>query len=154
MSENTERAIKNGQSRETGNIGYTRQRKTKQKHNTICVWHHHTQRNTYNVNKTWALWQTTEPNIVLMRNSYQTSQHATHNVQTLNRTTQTAKINVREYRRGNYKRTIQRNWQHRLHKKKKNKTYTWQWKGNGSGCVMVIVITWASSAEYRGFVSH
>jgi hypothetical protein len=56
MSEKTERAIKNGQSRETGNIGYTRQRKTKQKHNTICVWHHHTQRNTYNVNKTWALW--------------------------------------------------------------------------------------------------
>jgi predicted acetyltransferase len=30
MSEKTERAIKNGQSRETGNIGYTRQRKTKQ----------------------------------------------------------------------------------------------------------------------------
>jgi hypothetical protein len=30
---------KNGQSRETGNIGYTRQRKTKQKHNTICVGH-------------------------------------------------------------------------------------------------------------------
>ena len=28
MSENTERAIKNGQSRETGNTGYTRQRKT------------------------------------------------------------------------------------------------------------------------------
>ena len=25
------------QSRETGNIGYTRRRKTKQKHNTICV---------------------------------------------------------------------------------------------------------------------
>ena len=25
------------QPRETGNIGYTRQRKTKQKHNTICV---------------------------------------------------------------------------------------------------------------------
>jgi hypothetical protein len=34
MSEKTERAIKNGQSRETGNIGYTRQRKTKQKQNT------------------------------------------------------------------------------------------------------------------------
>jgi len=28
MLENTEGAIKNGQSRETGNIGYTRQRKT------------------------------------------------------------------------------------------------------------------------------
>jgi hypothetical protein len=33
--ENTEGAIKNGQSRETGNIGYTRRRKTKQKHNAI-----------------------------------------------------------------------------------------------------------------------
>ena len=37
MLENTERAINNGQSRETGNIEYTRQRQTKQKHNTICV---------------------------------------------------------------------------------------------------------------------
>jgi hypothetical protein len=41
--ENTEGAIKYGQSRETGNIGYTRRRKTKQRHNTICVWHHYTQ---------------------------------------------------------------------------------------------------------------
>ena len=32
--ENTEEAIKNGQSREIGNIGYTKRRKTKQKHNT------------------------------------------------------------------------------------------------------------------------
>ena len=31
-------------------------------------------------------------------------------------------INVREHRRGNQKRTIQRNWQHRVHKTKKNKT--------------------------------
>jgi hypothetical protein len=31
------RAIKNGQFRETGNIGYTRRRKAKQKHNTICI---------------------------------------------------------------------------------------------------------------------
>jgi hypothetical protein len=34
MLENTEAAIKNGQSRETGNIEYTRRRKTKPKHNT------------------------------------------------------------------------------------------------------------------------
>lgn len=34
MLENTEGAIKNGQSREMGNIGYTMQKKTK-KHNTI-----------------------------------------------------------------------------------------------------------------------
>jgi hypothetical protein len=38
--ENIEGAIKNGQSRETSNIRYTRRRKTKQKHNTICVGHH------------------------------------------------------------------------------------------------------------------
>ena len=62
------RGNQNGQSRETGNIGYTRWRETKQKHNTICVGHHYTQINTNNVNKTWALIQTTggkdEPNIV------------------------------------------------------------------------------------------
>jgi hypothetical protein len=41
MLENTEGAIKNGQSRET-----------KQKHNTICVEHHYMETNTNNVNKT------------------------------------------------------------------------------------------------------
>jgi len=41
-----------GQSRETGNIGYTRGRKTKQKHNTICVGHHYAQTNINSVNKT------------------------------------------------------------------------------------------------------
>ena len=67
---NDEGEIKNGQSSETGNTGYTRRRKTKQKHNTICVGHHYTQTNTNNVNKTWirTLLQTTggkdEPNIV------------------------------------------------------------------------------------------
>jgi len=34
----TEGAINYGQSRETGNIGCTRRRKTKQKHNTILCW--------------------------------------------------------------------------------------------------------------------
>ena len=58
MLENIEEAIKNGRSRETGNIGYTRQRKTKQKHSTICVGHHYTQINTNNVNKTRAPPQT------------------------------------------------------------------------------------------------
>jgi hypothetical protein len=33
-------------------------------------------------------------------------------------------INVREYRRGNQKYPIQRNWQHMVHKTKKNKTKT------------------------------
>jgi len=42
---------KNGQSRETGSIAYTKRRKTKQKHNTICDGHHHKQTNTNNVNK-------------------------------------------------------------------------------------------------------
>ena len=39
------------QSRETGNIGYTRRRQTRQKQNDICVGHHHTQTDTNNVNK-------------------------------------------------------------------------------------------------------
>ena len=34
-------------------------RETKQKHNAICVGHHFTHTNTYKVNKTWALIQTT-----------------------------------------------------------------------------------------------
>ena len=34
--ENKEGTINNGHCRETGNIGYTRRRKTKQKHSTIC----------------------------------------------------------------------------------------------------------------------
>jgi len=42
-------AIKKGQSRETGNIGYTRRRKSNQKHNTLCVGHRYAQRNTNNV---------------------------------------------------------------------------------------------------------
>jgi hypothetical protein len=41
---NTEEVIKNGQSRETGNIGYTTRRQTKQ--NVICVGHHYAQANT------------------------------------------------------------------------------------------------------------
>ena len=67
------RGIKNGQSRETGNLGYTRWRKTKQKHSTIGVGHHYMQTNTNNVNKTSALLQTTggkdEPNIIFMQKS-------------------------------------------------------------------------------------
>ena len=49
---NTERTIKNGQSRDTGNIWYTKQgrRQTKQKHNTICVGHHYAQTTTNNIN--------------------------------------------------------------------------------------------------------
>jgi len=39
------RGNQNGQSRETGNIGYTRRRKTNQKHNTICVGHHYAKNN-------------------------------------------------------------------------------------------------------------
>ena len=38
--ENSKGAIKNGQSRENGKIGYKRQRKPK--HNTICVGQHYT----------------------------------------------------------------------------------------------------------------
>jgi hypothetical protein len=60
MLKNTEGAIKNGQSRKkTGKIGYTGRRQAKQKQNTLCVGHHYTQTYTNNVNKTWALLQTT-----------------------------------------------------------------------------------------------
>jgi len=38
MLENTERALKNGQSRETDKIAYTRRKKPKQNHNTIRNW--------------------------------------------------------------------------------------------------------------------
>ena len=69
MLENTEGTIKNRQSREPGNIEYTRRRKTKQKYNTICVGHQYTQANTMNVIKTCTLIKTIggkdEPNIVL-----------------------------------------------------------------------------------------
>ena len=49
MLENTERAIKNGQSRKICKTGYTRRRQAKQKHNAICVGHHRTQTYTNNV---------------------------------------------------------------------------------------------------------
>jgi hypothetical protein len=39
-------AIKNEQSRETGNIVHRKRKKKKQKHNIICVGYHHTQENT------------------------------------------------------------------------------------------------------------
>jgi hypothetical protein len=85
----------NGKSIETGNAGHTRKRiktnKNKQKTNTMCVGHHYPKANTNNVNKTWALLQTTggkdEPTIVCM----QKSQHGTQNVKTHNRRTQNTK---------------------------------------------------------------
>jgi hypothetical protein len=69
--ENTKETIKNGrQSRETGNMRYTRRRKTKQKHSTIYVGHNYTQPNTNNANQAFTLLQTTggkdEPNIVYL----------------------------------------------------------------------------------------
>jgi hypothetical protein len=47
MLGNTEGAIKNEQCRETGNIGYTRRKKTKQ-NTTQCVGHQYVQTNTIN----------------------------------------------------------------------------------------------------------
>ena len=60
MLENTEGAITNGQSRETGNTGHTLRRKGEQNHNTICVGHYYTQTNTTNVNKTWTSYKQLE----------------------------------------------------------------------------------------------
>jgi hypothetical protein len=68
----------------------TRRKQTKQKHNSISVGHHHTQTNTTNVNKTWALLQKyvrhelplhksggkDEPNIVVCGN--RDGHHNTH----------------------------------------------------------------------------
>ena len=74
----------------------TRKSQTKQKHNTICVGHHYTQTNTNNVNKTWALLQTTggkdEPNIVLRGNRKGHHQHGTQNVKIHKSTTQKTKM--------------------------------------------------------------
>ena len=85
MLENTEGTMKNGQARETGNLGNTQ---TKQKHNTICVGHHYAQTNTDNVNKRWTPLQTTgnkdELNVVSMWESQRTTQHGTQNVKTPN----------------------------------------------------------------------
>ena len=43
MLENTKRKIKNGQSRETGNIGYSQEEEKQNKTTTQCVGHHYTQ---------------------------------------------------------------------------------------------------------------
>jgi hypothetical protein len=61
MLKNTEEANK-GQSRETGNK--TKENKTKAQH--ICFGHHYMETNTYNVNKTCTLLQTTEGNVAFM----------------------------------------------------------------------------------------
>jgi len=57
------------QPRETGNIEYTRHRKTKKKHSTLCVGHHYAETNTTNVHH-----------------------NTEHRTQTHNRTTQKTKI--------------------------------------------------------------
>ena len=56
----------------------TRRRQTKQvTTTTVCAWPHYTQTDTNNVNKTWALLQTTgsndEPNIVLCESMHRDS---------------------------------------------------------------------------------
>jgi hypothetical protein len=58
--DNTDVAIKNGQSRKIGNIEYKGRWQTMQKHNTICAGHHYTQTNTNNVSKTWASYKQRE----------------------------------------------------------------------------------------------
>ena len=54
-----QRGNQNGQSRETGNVGYTSRRQVKQEHSTICVERHYMQANPNKVNKTRGLLQTT-----------------------------------------------------------------------------------------------
>jgi hypothetical protein len=88
-------AIKKGQSKETGNIGYKKQRKSNQKRNAKCVGHRYAKANTNNVNKTCTVLQPTggkvELNLNFMRKSERTSQRGTQNVETHNRTTQKSK---------------------------------------------------------------
>ena len=43
MLQKTQGGITNRQSRKTVNRGYTSRRKTRQRHNTICVGHHYAQ---------------------------------------------------------------------------------------------------------------
>jgi len=74
MLEETEGAIKYVQSRETINIGYTRRRQTK---NNTKTQKDEQQSNGYKG----------EPNILIMRKSYRTSQHGTHKIRTPNSTT-------------------------------------------------------------------
>ena len=77
--------------RETDNIGFSRRRQAKQKHNTICVGHHYMQANTNNVNHTCAPLRPTggkdEPSIVFYAEIVTTSQHGTQNVKIHNKTT-------------------------------------------------------------------
>ena len=87
--ENTEGVIKNGESQETGNIGYTRHRTNKRQR----------------IPKGQSKME--NPKKLVTQDTQDTGQ-----------------INVREYRSGNQKWTIQRNWQHRVHKTKKNKAQT------------------------------
>jgi hypothetical protein len=62
--------------------------------NTICVGHHYTQSNTINVNKTWALLQTSggkdEPNIIYLE-IVADNTHGTQDVKKHNMTTQKTK---------------------------------------------------------------
>ena len=62
--------MKNGQSKETGNIWSTRLRQTKQEHNTICVGHHYTQTIIDYANKTWTILQATGSSIWARTKSY------------------------------------------------------------------------------------
>ena len=51
--ENPEKLATQGtqnEEKQNNNTGYTKRRKTKQQHNTVCVGHHYTQTNTNNIN--------------------------------------------------------------------------------------------------------
>jgi len=64
-------SMKNGKSRDTDRIGYTRRRQTKQIRNTVCAGHHYAHNRKRILNKIWALLQTPgvkdEPSIVHMQ---------------------------------------------------------------------------------------
>jgi hypothetical protein len=73
LDTNMRKQTQQKQSRENDNIGYTKRRQRKQKHNTPCDGHHYAQANTNDSNKICVRLQTTggkdEPEIVFTRKS-------------------------------------------------------------------------------------
>jgi hypothetical protein len=121
--ENTEGAIKHGQSRETGNIGYTRRRGNK----TWTIqrnWQHRVHKTKKNKTKTQRNWQhrvhKTKKNKTKTQRNWQHRVHKTKK----NKAKTQRNWQHRVHKTKKNKAKTQRNWQHRVHKTKKNKAKT------------------------------
>ena len=71
--------LHNGKSREIGNIGYKRRRKTIQKHNTTCVGHHTTQVNANNTNTARASYKQRKQDTSLLQTAQARHEPPTNN---------------------------------------------------------------------------